>query len=303
MGGREKFTLEFVRKTFEERGCKLLETEYLNDRAPLRYIARCGHERTSTFNNFVRGKGDLCRACRYKSNGERRRFDKGVIREAFESQGCKVLGISGEGELAVVRYIAQCGHENTTDYSHFVYQKTGRVCAKCSKSIRYQLDYVRECFEACDCVLLETEYRNCKTKMRYIAQCGHESTITFDALLNSKGAALRCRNCHKHTYHEEPIDRNRTASKTWRKAVYERDGFNCVACGHHGGDLNAHHLAAYDNNPELRFSVENGVTLCPTCHIKFHSTYGFGGNTPEQFREWLEGNTEVSAGTKEPATP
>lgn len=303
MGGREKFTLEFVKKTFEERGCKLLETEYLNDRTPLRYIAACGHQRTSTFNNFVRGKGTLCRACRYKAIAKRRSIGEDVIREAFEREGCRVLSISGGTEDSPVRYIARCGHENTSDYGHFIYQNVGRVCAKCSKAIRYQLDYVRECFEEKDCVLLENAYVNCKTKMRYIAQCGHESTITFDALLNSKGAALRCRQCHKHTYHEVPLDRNRTASKVWRKAVYQKDDYTCVACGHHGGDLNAHHLAAYDDNPDKRFSVDNGVTLCPPCHIKFHSVYGFGGNTPEQFQEWLEGNTEVSTGTKEPVTP
>lgn len=303
MGGREKFTLDYVRTVFEERGCKLLETEYRNDRTPLRYVAACGHERTSTFNNFIRGKGTLCRKCRYQRNGERRSLGEATIRAAFEQEGCRVLQVAGSREDSPVRYVAQCGHENTSDYAHFVYQKAGRVCAACSKSIRYRIDYVRECFEARDCVLLESEYINCKTKMRYLAQCGHESTITFDALLNSRGAALRCRKCHKHTYHDEPIDRNRTASKVWRIAVYDRDGFTCVVCGHHGGDLNAHHLAAYDENPDLRFSVDNGVTLCPACHVRFHTVYGFGGNTPEQFQEWLEGNTEVSTGNKEPVTP
>ena len=68
--------------------------------------------------------------------------------------------------------------------------------------------------------------------------------------------------------------------------MYEKDGYNCVACGSHGGDLNAHHLDAYDTNPEKRFDVANGVTLCPECHIKFHAKYGFGGNTSEQFKEW-----------------
>lgn len=301
MGGREKFTLDYVKKIFAERGCELLETEYQNDRTQLRYIARCGHERTSTFNNFYRGKGDLCRSCRYKANGEKRRLRHEDIKAAFESEGCKVLGIDGEGEFAKVRYIALCGHENVCNFNKFTSAKAGRICSTCSRSVRYKYDYVRECFEERDCILLEKEYVNCKTKMRYIAQCGHESTITFDALLNSPGAALRCRDCHKHTYHDEPIDRNRTASKVWRKAVYARDGYTCVACGKHGGDLNAHHLAAYDNSPDLRFKVENGVTLCSNCHIQFHSQYGFGGNTPEQFQQWIEGNTEVKRSAKTPA--
>lgn len=303
MGGRRKFTFEEVSSAFEKRGCKLLDTEYTNDRTQLRYIAQCGHERTSTYNNFSRGKGDLCPKCRRASNGRKKSLGYEVIRDAFENEGCIVLNDGFYRNTDAVRYIALCGHENVSDYSHFVGQKLGRLCNKCSKSIRYELDYVRECFEQEDCTLLETEYKNCKTPMRYIAKCGHESSITFDAFLNSDGATKRCRDCHKHTYHEVPSDRNRTASKVWRKAVYERDGYNCRKCGSHGGDLNAHHLSAYDSDPKGRFDVSNGVTLCPKCHTAFHLVYGFGGNTPAQFEKWLSGNTEVTTETKESVAP
>lgn len=303
MGGRRKFTFEEVLAEFESRGCKLLETEYTNDRTNLRYIAKCGHERTSNFNNFRRGKGTLCKACRYADNGLKKSLGYEVIKAAFEDEGCAVLNSGFYKNTDPVRYIARCGHENTSDYSHFVGQKVGRVCNKCSKSIVYEYDYVRECFEQEDCELLETEYHNCKTPMRYIAKCGHESSVTFDTFMNAPAASKRCRLCHKHTYHDVPSDRNRTASKLWRKAVYERDAYNCRRCGRHGGELNAHHLSAYDANPTLRFDVMNGVTLCPACHTAFHVVYGFGGNTPEQFNQWLLGNTEVSAETKESATP
>lgn len=56
----------------------------------------------------------------------------------------------------------------------------GRVCNKCSKSIQYEYEYVVEAFQNQDCILLEDEYINCKTPMRYIAKCGHESQIKFD---------------------------------------------------------------------------------------------------------------------------
>lgn len=91
--------------------------------------------------------------------------------------------------------------------------------------------------------------------------------------------------------------------KNWRKSVYEKDGFNCVRCGKHGGDLNAHHVQAYDTDKDQRFSVDNGATLCVSCHTAFHQKYGFGGNTKEQFYEWLQGNTEVSTESKDSVTP
>jgi len=302
MGGRAKFTFEKVQKTFSNRGCKLLETEYVNDRQQLRYIARCGHERTSSFNNFVRGKGDLCCKCRRAANGAKKALGPDRIRSAFESEGCVVLSTDFRCQTDPVRYIALCGHENVTDYAHFVGQKMGRVCNRCSKSILYQYDYVQEYFEQHDCFLLETEYINCKSRMRYIAPCGHEHTTTFDYFKDPR-RTKNCPNCQKVKRREVPTERDGHKAKVWRKAVYERDGYNCIACGHHGGDLNAHHLYSYVDTPDQRFDVANGVTLCPACHTRFHVAYGFGGNTAEQFQSWMEGNTEVSAGTKEPATP
>lgn len=282
-----RWTIERARELFSSRGCQLLETEYVNDRTLMRYIATCGHEHKIALNNFRAGKGNLCEKCRRQDNARKESIGAERISHLFESEGCKVIR-SAERVTDKVRYIALCGHENEMDYNHFK-AGGGRLCTACSRSVRYRLDYVQEAFEAAGCRLLETEYINCKTPMRYIAQCGHESIITFDTFLNAPNASKRCRACHKHTYHEVPSDRNRTASKDWRKAVYKRDGFRCQACGKQGGDLNAHHLAAYDAVPEKRFDVSNGITLCPSCHTKFHLQFGFGGNTPEQFEKWLKG--------------
>ena len=44
---------------------------------------------------------------------------------------------------------------------------------------KHTFEYVQETFKQKNCVLLETEYINIKTKMRYICKCGNESSITF----------------------------------------------------------------------------------------------------------------------------
>ena len=298
----ERWTLDRISTLLESNGCKLLSDQYDGYKDHIRYIATCGHEHSNSLSNLVRGKGLLCKTCRYKSLRGKRARDAESVRALFEKEGCTLLTDTPVNSDTRLRYIARCGHENTIDFLHFSFGG-GRVCAECSRSIRYRYDYVAECFEQEDCILLETEYINCKTPMRYIARCGHESTINFDVFLNASAATKRCKDCHKHTYHEIPSERNLTAMKVWRKAVYERDSYNCVACGAHGGDLNAHHIQAYDTNKDLRLSVDNGVTLCPACHTKFHQKYGFGGNTREQFLEWLQGNTEVSTESNDSVTP
>lgn len=54
----------------------------------------------------------------------------------------------------------------------------------------------------------------------------------------------------------------------------ERDNFICQACKQTGGRLVSHHIKKFSDFPELRFDIENGITLCQTCHINLHRMEG-----------------------------
>lgn len=58
--------------------------------------------------------------------------------------------------------------------------------------------------------------------------------------------------------------------KTWRKKVFERDGYSCRSCLKQGGVLHAHHVVPWVDDPKLRLKVSNGVTLCSECHRLWH---------------------------------
>jgi hypothetical protein len=64
-------------------------------------------------------------------------------------------------------------------------------------------------------------------------------------------------------------DRNSDNYKQWRKGVFVRDGFKCQHCGT-SKDIQAHHIKSWTSCEELRYDIENGITLCRSCHLKAH---------------------------------
>lgn len=81
---------------------------------------------------------------------------------------------------------------------------------------------------------------------------------------------------------ESDIIRKSIEYKLWRQAVFERDQFTCVWCGHKSNglrpsDIHPDHIKPFADYPELRFAIDNGRTLCIPCH-KTTDTWGFRKN-------------------------
>ena len=72
-------------------------------------------------------------------------------------------------------------------------------------------------------------------------------------------------------YRETARRRNRTGPyRKWVSAVFSRDQGKCQKCGSLEG-LHAHHIKSWEECPELRFEVSNGITLCFRCHWEVHA--------------------------------
>ena len=68
---------------------------------------------------------------------------------------------------------------------------------------------------------------------------------------------------------EEPTSRNTKKYQIWRNLVFQRDNLKCRHCEETEG-LCAHHIIGWDEDKKLRYDLDNGLSLCRSCHIKIH---------------------------------
>lgn len=62
-------------------------------------------------------------------------------------------------------------------------------------------------------------------------------------------------------------ERRSPAYKNWRINIFKRDKFICsLKSSECNGKIEAHHILSWRNYPELRFIINNGITLCHFHH-------------------------------------
>ncbi len=90
-------------------------------------------------------------------------------------------------------------------------------------------------------------------------------------------------------YYEKNLDGrgNIPELKKWKKDVLKRDNFTCQKTKRRGVRLAVHHIYNYADYPDLRWDVDNGITLAEDIHKEFHRLYGSRHNTKEQLLEFL----------------
>jgi hypothetical protein len=61
--------------------------------------------------------------------------------------------------------------------------------------------------------------------------------------------------------------RNSPAYDNWRRTILIRDRWTCKRCGQKNIKIEVHHIKSFKDYPDLRFDIQNGITLCINCHM------------------------------------
>ena len=190
----------------------------------------------------------------------------------------------------------QCGRE----YSMNLKKLYG--CANCERKKnadkqRLSFEVVEAIFNNNGFILIDTEYKKNTTPMACICVNHASDGIQYRSLekVRSVGKCKRCKIEEKRE--NRPVkDREKYSYevKRWREAVFKRDNYTCQCCrDSKGGNLQAHHIKNFLTYKHLRFDIDNGITLCQSCHDpkiigSFHHTYGTYNNTEEQLKQYIE---------------
>lgn len=78
---------------------------------------------------------------------------------------------------------------------------------------------------------------------------------------------------------DEVRERRSYKAKKWREAVLQRDDFTCQECGSRER-LHVHHILPFSDHPERRWDINNGLTVCVSCHEQIHG---------RSFPSWVSG--------------
>ena len=87
--------------------------------------------------------------------------------------------------------------------------------------------------------------------------------------IKEKSISMSGKNNHNYRHgkcKDSKIHYNDLRYKLWRESVYERDNYICQNCFNRGGYIEAHHIKGWTHFPELRYELDNGLTLCKKCH-------------------------------------
>lgn len=119
----------------------------------------------------------------------------------FSDNGCELLEERYINNRTPMGYMCECGNCSKISFDSF---KRNRRCVKCGGSEKLTYKYVRQYFEDRNCELMDDEYINNSSKMKYRCNCGNVSEICFSDFKSGR----RCMECSirtraenlRHTY-------------------------------------------------------------------------------------------------------
>jgi hypothetical protein len=197
----------------------------------------------------------------------------------------------------------QCNISYTTPKSTFTKQKHPGLCKSCSSQQSKYSTVTNLSGQKFGKLIVIELHNNTPGGEKYwecLCECGNKKITSGRSLKTNKTTSCGCyyKEVLKNVIIPKFIEKNKKCvgekHPNWdptksnkerftlrkyeisvlRKKTFERDNHTCQCCFNRGGKvLNAHHIVLFSQNVELRYNLDNLITLCYECHVQYHSKY------------------------------
>lgn len=186
------------------------------------------------------------------------KFALDEVRGFFEVRGYRLLETDYINATTKMRYECPNHKDKETYISVNDLKNNGRGCVYCAGLNKPTFDEVKERFNSMGYYLLETEYKNQSTKMRY--KCRKHPEITQFAIYKTIKKGHGCKLCGRDSAAKSISGSNnwnwgggvselkhylRKQIDDWKFKSLERHNFKCVVTGEKAQDLQVHHLIPF----------------------------------------------------------
>lgn len=329
----KRLTFEEVEKEFKKRGYILLENSYKNAVTKMRYKCPKHPDKDLIINVHSLKKGYGCPYC----SGNAKLTYEDAVRE-FSDRGYKLLEKQYKNNKTKMKY--ECPKHPNKDMSITIKDlRNGHGCPYCAGLAPPTIEDVVGEFNKRGYELLEKDYINATTKMRY--RCPNHPDETLYINLNKLKLGRGCRFCgierranllkgKDHPNWKGGVIslnyylRNSQVMKDWIFKSLKKHDFKCYITGYRGKELDVHHAIPFhvlrdttlkniglplketigDYNQEEREMILkeferlqnecDGIPLKKEIHLEFHRECGFEADLSDllKFKEKHESSPQ-----------
>jgi hypothetical protein len=191
MGGKRKFTIEEVVQVFASNGCEYLDNFYVRHSYKHTYRCVCGRVDTIQFKHFKRGV-----RCGWCSKNKKLNID--VIKERYKSFGFVLLDMVYINANHAYKIRCKCGQDRNCSLDK-LQKGSSLVCNNCLKKTNWDIDIVKNYFEANNCVFIDNVWIGANHPHRYQCSCGNVGTIRMSHFKRGH----RCSSCAKNGFKKD----------------------------------------------------------------------------------------------------
>ena len=271
---------------------EIVDTKYVGSEKLLDVICtRHKHKRKMSWDNIKANKN--CGECSKLIN--RQRLTYSFVKHSFESKHYKLLSTMYHNSEQQLDYECPKGHLHSMKWGNW---SSGKRCPTCHDE--------RLTYEKLNASSYKTFSKDLSTYEVVVpievedltllgVHCTYCNKIFTPTRLEVKNRLLaintidngECRfYCSQSCKQACPIyyqsktpgsfvpTESREMQPQFRKIVLERDDWTCQKCGTKDSELHAHHIDPVINNPVESCDIDNGITLCKTCHETAHQIDG-----------------------------